>query len=68
MLIYLYSFMILFHKDFFTLIKINCGCKDHQIVELDIHLLLLRKHKKFDDYAVARFCSSEPNSHYLTGY
>ena len=38
---------------------INVIHKGHRFVELDLHLLLLNKHKKFENYAIARFCSSD---------
>ena len=34
-------------------------CKSHQITESALRLLLLSKLKKFEDPAIARFCSNE---------
>ena len=36
--------------------------KGHRIVESDLHLVLLSKHKKFDDDTIAGICSSIGNS------
>ena len=40
---------------------IKAICKGHRFVESDLRLLLLNKHKKFDNDAIARFCSSIDN-------
>ena len=32
--------------------------KGHRFVESDLRLLLLNKHKKFENVAIARFCCS----------
>ena len=42
--------------------KVKVIGKGHQIVESVLRLVLMSEHKKFNDDAVARFCSSLGNS------